>query len=499
MLHSSRCYGMNNDPASFTILGAPGSRPSDDWWAYASPSERFRHLKQCCHTAAPFRLYGRRTNKHNPEEVYLYVKVLGFAKQTSLGPLSSEGDYDLLIRRIGGVEGDLLNQKKVTQAEEVIVGKNSALTLGRALDLWSEEIEARANRPRYTPITAKSYQGTLVSIRRIFSEKLHIQLKSVLGKKHFTDRVLRPVLEHCIQKDHKRETVKAYFLQLNLLFQHLYAAEYLKDDPYAQWGSDFLKRVLDEHFQTPRTARSEGLVDDPITLRKYESFQFLRRFLEDDLNPYVPFSPKSSAVHLIMYIQIHTGCRVTEIRRSTWPESLGGDVLINETTSTFTDEGFTELRIFDKMSKTRAVSQDLRKVKIPPKAREVLKTKPRNSDIWVFPNRAGDQPVTLQYVAHGVRRIQESLITDIAKAESGDDSPKARFLQRLIHELGFALQERLTSHEFRDFFITDMVEHGGSLETLARYVGHSSSKTTLRFYLRRSVLTNELPLAWERP
>ena len=48
----------------------------------------------------------------------------------------------------------------------------------------------------------------------------------------------------------------------------------------------------------------------------------------------------------------------------------------------------------------------------------------------------------------------------------------------------------LTTHELRNFFITDLIERGVPEREVSTYVRHSSIKMT-RYYLREDVLTTD--------
>ena len=60
-----------------------------------------------------------------------------------------------------------------------------------------------------------------------------------------------------------------------------------------------------------------------------------------------------------------------------------------------------------------------------------------------------------------------------------------------LEKRGFIYPRRLTSHDIRSFFITDLLEREIPLEQVSRFVGHSNVNTTRRHYIVNPVLKHD--------
>ena len=461
------------------------------------------------------------------KRLYLYYKPRGSTKQRYIGN-TRQSSFSVLRDKVIELDRTFLRQS----LDEL------STSLSELLDRFCEHIDQLYESGTYRLKTRESYLLQVNRIRKMVSGSLEKGLKDIEGsgrkvESRFKDRFLDPILDYHlfgtdeqgrrIKKPQKKTTIQSTFSVLGIFVDWCYDRGYINTDPWKIFGRDWLKRRVKEELGQ---MTFQGTFSDREQIEKYESFKTLRQFYLDSvsvegINPWTnlffqgsPDRQPSPIGHLIVFIQLLTGCRIREIVNLFWwgmgdqvgeYETLNGRSLDDGTLRDTYSELSLDYSSMDIGGKTLRKRGSTRVVPIPDIVRPILQDRwdNRNPDSpFVFnTRRSGEKQITEECILNWFKRFQEGIIEDFFSVNdpknTEEDFVKGFYWDRCkkyvwdLEKRGFTYPQRLTSHDIRSFFITDLLERGIPLEQVSRFVGHTNVNTTRRYYIVNPVLKHE--------
>lgn len=393
----------------------------------------------------------------------------------------------------------------------------------------------------------KGVEGTGTQVDRRFREGyMEPVLNYSLNRQKYFDKNGN-VVDHDDDWD-KREpnpesynTIKSTFSVFGVFFDWCYDKGYLKTNPYKVFGRDWLYMRLSEEHGSLRFSDT-FTTSNPKEIEGYDTFKCIKQFYVDicngenprkffiqDNDPDIQPSPVG---HQIIFLQTLTGCRIRELINLVWygkMDQVSDDDIIRDTYSELSHD-FSKIEIGGKTLRKRGRT---RTVYVPEIYRPILEDRYRSwketslvekgRSPFVFNTKRSRRglPITEENVLTWFKREQEkwrdkwfvgpdSIMGNTkTKPETFEDpnNPTRKELFRLYlwnltkgfdgtdftpKREGFSWRRRITSHDIRSFYITNLLEDSDiPLDMVSRYVGHSSTKTTEKFYISNPNLTHE--------
>lgn len=461
------------------------------------------------------------------DRLYVYYKPRGSKSQKYVGN-SGQSSFSVLKDKITDIDRSFLRQSL----------DDLSISCRILLDRFSNHIDSKYESGTYRLKTMETYKLQLNRLRKMLGKSIDRGLTDIEGtgkevEDRFKERFLEPILDYHkwgtdqqgqrVRRPHKRSTVTSTFSVLGIFLNWCYFTGYIRTDPWKMFGKDWVKTRLSEEFGQ-MTFQETFISQDEEQVEKYESFKTLRQFYLDSVEGINPWEnlffqgnggdrQPSPVGHLIIFLQTLTGCRIREIVNMVW-YGMMDQVTVEMNGKTLSQDvirdTYSKLHIdyshIDIGGKTLRKRGSTREVSLPTVVRPILQDRwnNRNPDSpFVFNTirSRGNGPITEENILTWFKKFQERIIEDFfsvndPKSTEEDFIPGLHYddCKKYVWNLekrGFTYPRRLTSHDIRSFFITDLLEREIPLEQVSRFVGHSNVNTTRRHYIVNPVLKHD--------